>query len=609
MMSRITVTFVVMFVLNLTAIANEQTWRTGDALIGEPKYGADFKHYDHVNSDAPKGGQLNSAVPGGFDSFNPFVTRGRSAAGLTYFGGVLYDGLFTQSLDQASASYGLVAESYRYADDYSWAEYRINPKAHWHDGKPITAEDVVWSFENLRKVDPRWGSYYKNLTKTQMLNEQVVRFEFDIKGNRELPHILGDLPILPKHWWEGTDDKGNKRDISQPTTEPPLGSGPYRIAEFELGKSITWERVEDYWGIDHPTRVGRFNYDRLKYTYFLDPTALWEAFKKGGIEDIRMENSSRRWATEYVFPSFERGDVVKKVFPETGPQVFQAFYFNTRLEKFADVRVREALGLMLDFEAMNKNLFFGLYTRTDSTFEGGELESNNLPSGRELEILEEYRDQLPDTVFTTPFELTKLGSNSSLRKAQRKAIKLFKAAGYTFKSGKMIEPGGDQFTIEFLGRNQTDERITNPYIENLRKIGVAGTLRIVDTAQYQNRVSEFDYEIVSVPTIQSISPGNEQREYWSSKAADTTGSRNFAGIKNPVIDDLVDRIISAPDREELVQLTHALDRLIKWNFYTVPMWHNPERWVAHWRHFNIPEPQPGYIGIDPWSAWFSEEQN
>lgn len=596
-------------VLSLAAIADEQKWRSGDALIGEPKYGADFKHYDHVNPDAPKGGQLNSAVPGGFDSFNPFVTRGRPAAGLTYFGGVLYDGLATQSLDQPSASYGLVSESYRRADDYSWAEYRINPKARWHDGKPITAEDVIWSFENLRKVDPRWSSYFKNLAKTEIVGERTVRFEFDIKGNRELPHIIGDLPILPRHWWEGTDDEGNKRDISQPTTEPPLGSGPYRIAEFELGKSIIWERVEDYWGVDHPTRVGRFNFDRLKYTYFLDQTALWESFKKGGVEDIRLENQSRRWATEYTFPAFERGDVVKKIFPETGPQIFQAFYFNTRLEKFSDIRVRQAIGLMFDFETMNKNLFYDSYTRTDSPFEGGELESSGVPMGRELEILERYRNLLPDQLFTEPFELPTLGSNSSLRKAQRKAIKLFKAAGYTFSGGKMIGPDGNQFTIEFLDHSQTGERIVNPFIENLRKIGVEATLRVVDTAQYQNRSSEFEFEMTSSLSIHSVSLGNEQRDYWTSKAAETTGSRNLAGIKEPIIDELVDQLISAPDRKELIHLAHALDRVLKWKFYTVPMWHLPERRVAHWKHIQIPETQPGYIGVDFRSAWFDTGQN
>ncbi len=586
--------------------ASEDIWQASDSLIGKPKYGDDFNHYDHVTPDAQKGGELNSAAIGTFDSFNPFITRGRPAAGLSYFGGVLYEGLASQSVDQSGVSYGLIAEAFRHADDYSWAEYRLNPNAKWHDGKQITAEDIIWSFENLRKVDPRWNAYYKNISGMEIVGGNAVRFQFDISGNRELPHILGDLPILPKHWWEGVDADGEKRDISKPTTEPPLGSGPYKISEFDLGKQIIWERVDDYWAKDHPTRKGRYNFDWLRYTYFLDPNASWEAFKKGGVEDIRVENRSRRWATEYTFPAFKRGDVVRKTFPQSGPQVFQAFYFNTRREKFSDPRVRQAIGLMFDFESMNRNIFFELYQRTDSAFEGGELESRGIPEGREIEILEPYRQQLPQELFTEPFALPILGSSSNLRKSQRKAIRLFKEAGYTFEGGKMIGADGKQFSIEFLGRSQVDELITNPFIENLRKVGITGTLRIVDVSQYQNRVTEFDYDVVSVPTIQSESPGNEQREYWSSNAADTVGSRNYAGIRNPVVDELVDKIISAPNREELVHLSHALDRVLKWNFYTVPMWHNPQSWIAHWKKITIPEPQPIYTGFDQWSAWHSE---
>lgn len=583
--------------------AAEQAWHRSDTLFGKAKYGESFDRYEHVNTEAPKGGRLNSSARGGFDTFNPFIPRGRAAAGINYQGGLLYDSLFEQALDQPSASYGLVADAFRKADDFSWAVYRLDAKAKWHDGQPITAEDVIWSMETLKEIDPRWSGYFKNVSSVTKVAEREIRFEFDVKGNRELPHIIGDLPVLPKHWWTGNDAEGNARNIRNPITEPPLGSGPYRIKSFDLGKSIIWERVEDYWAINHPTRVGRYNFDELHYTYFLDTTAIWEAFKKGGIEDIRLENQSRRWATEYTFPAFTRREVVRNIYPETGPQFFQAYYFNTRLEKFSDPRVRQAIGLVFDFETMNKNLFFDLYQRTDSTFEGGELESRGIPEGRELEILSAFRDQLPEALFTTPFELPVLGSNAAVRKAQRKAIRLFKEAGYQFKGGQMVGPDGKPFTIEFLGHSPTDERIANPFIENLSKIGIAARLRVVDTAQYQARLDEFDYEVMSTVTAQSLSPGNEQREYWSSEAAERQGSRNYAGIRNPVIDDLVEKIIVARDRDDLLAHSHALDRVLKWSYYTIPQWHNPARWVAHWNHITIPERQPGYIGIDLWSAW------
>ncbi len=588
------------------ANAGEADWRHGDALFGELRYGPDFSHYEHVNPDAPKAGTYHQAVHGGYDSFNPFVVRGRPAAGLTSFGGILYDNLLEQSVDQPSASYGLVADAFRAADDHSWAVYRIHPKARWHDGEPITAEDVIWSMEVLRANYPLWKDYYKNIETVSALSEREIEFRFDQAGNRELPHIIGDLPVLPKHWWTGIGADGNPRDISKPTTEPPLGSGPYRIGEFDLGKSITWDRVEDYWGADLPVRKGRFNFDHLKYTYFLDQTAIWEAFKKGGISDLRVENRSQRWAQGYDFPAYERGDVVRKAFPGEGGEPFQGYYFNIRLEKFADRRVRQALGLLFDFESMNKTLFFGAYRRTDSFFEGGELQSSGVPQGRELEILEEYRDQLPPELFTQPFELPVFEKPGDFRSAQRTAIRLFREAGFNFAGGKMLGPDGEQFSIEFLGDSPVDERIAIPYIENLRKLGIEANLRVVDTAQYGNRVDEHDFEVTSVLTLQSQSPGNEQREYWSSSAADTHGSRNYAGIKDPVVDELVERIIVAPNRQEQVHLVHALDRVLKWGFYVVPHWHNPDDWIAYWRQLQIPEPQPTLVGVDLFSFWIDE---
>ena len=591
----------------LSAAADENQWRHGAALFGELKYGPDFKNYDHVNINAPKGGKFNQAAFGAFDSFNPFIVRGRPAAGLTSQGGLLYDNLSDQSLDQPSAAYGLLANAFRHADDYSWAVYRLNPQAKWHDGKPITPEDVVWSMQVLRDVNPLWSNYYRNIERVEVTGPNEVSFFFDQKNNRELPFIIGDLPILPKHWWTGTNEDGEKRDITKTITEPPLGSGPYKIAAFKMGKSVTWQRVEDYWGLDSPTRKGRFNFDKIHYTYFLDQTAVWEAFKKGGIVDLREENRSQRWARSYNFPAIKRGDVLKREFPKSGSQVFQGYFLNTRNDKFKDRRVRQALTLLFDFETMNKNLFFGAYTRTDSFFEGGELQSQGLPTGRELEILEAYRGEIPDEVFSKEFSLPDFSEAGSFRTAQRLALKLFTEAGYSFKSGKMVDKDGNQFTLEFIGNSPTDERIANPYFENLRTLGIKPSLRILDTSQYKNRVDQFDFEVTGAATIQSQSPGNEQREYWTTRAAKTNGSRNFSGISDPVIDELVEKVIAATDRQELLHNTRALDRILKWQYYAVPQWHLAKDRVAWWRKLQFEDRQPSFIGTDLYSFWINEK--
>lgn len=614
-----------------STLADTADWQHGDTLFGELKYGPDFTHYEHVNPDAPKGGTLNQAATGSYDSFNPFVVRGRAAAGLTYFGGLLYDTLFEQSMDQASASYGLIAEAYHHPEDYSSATFRLNPKARWHDGKPITVEDVIWSLETLKRNYPLFTNYYQNVTSAEKTGEREVTFTFDVTGNRELPHIMGDLPVLPKHWWEGADANGNQRNIDEPTTEPPLGSGPYRIADFDMGKTVTWERVDDYWGADLPVRRGRYNFDRIRYTYFLDESAMWEAFKKGGIIDTRTENISRRWQTEYDFPAFDRGDVKKDAFPSESSEPFQGYFINLRRDKFKDIRVRKALTLLFDFESMNKTLFFDAYTRTDSFFEGGELQHQpGLPQGREKEILEEYRGRIDDAVIDTEFKLPVYDSPEARREHQREAKRLLNEAGYTqarddrgfftkllasvglgeqrpdVPDGTMIDAEGRPLEIEILGSGPTDERVGIPTMENFRRLGIVTNVRVVDTAQYKNRIDNFNFDISMLGTIQSLSPGNEQREYWSSRAAGQPGSRNYSGIESEVVDELVERIIAAHDRDELVALTRALDRILMHGYYAIPMWHNPETWMAWWKKLQFPPTQPLYTGIDTYSLWIDE---
>lgn len=591
------------------AQAGDSGWLTNTSLIGKSKYDGGFKHYNHVNPDAPKGGTLNTVVRGTFDSFNPFIVRGTPAAGLNYQGGMLYDMLMDKSVDEPTTSYPMIAEAYKHPDDYSSATYRINPAAKWHDGKPITVEDVVWSLNVLKKNSPQWAQYFGNVVEARIDNEREVTFVFNQKNNRELPLIMGDMPVLPKHWWEGTNAKGKKRDIAKSTLEPPLGSGPYRIESFKSGEEIIWKRVENSWANDMPTRVGRYNYDRLRYVYFKDENSMWQAFTKGGFEDYRVENRSQKWAIGYDFKAAKTGDVIKEVFEQNSSQTMQGVIINTRRDKFKDPRVREALMYAFDFETMNKNLFYGLYTRTDSFFEGTELAASGLPQGQELEILNQYRGKIPDRVFTEEFKLPVFNNRGDTRKNLKKAFLLLKQAGWETKGRKLFNvKTGEPFTIEYLAGYPSAERVVNPYIANLKRLGIDATLRIVDASQYVGRVNEFDYDMTTLGVRQSQSPGNEQREYWNTNAANRTGSRNYAGIKNPVVDALIEKIVFAKDRAELVATTKALDRVLLWNYYFIPQWHNPKVWIAYWNKFGIPRPQPKFVGVDPFSWWIEPEK-
>ncbi len=593
-----------------TAFAQEAQgeWRTTSSLIVMDEPGEEFLHYPYINPDAPKGGTLNLIVTGTFDSFNPFIVRGTPAAGLTTFGGLLYDTLMQQSMDQPGTSHPLVAEAFKYPDDYSSATYRLNPDARWHDGEPITAEDVVWSFEKLTELSPSYTRYFANVSEVNALNEREIEFKFDQTGNRELPHIIGDLAILPKHWWEGEDAQGRQRNIANPTLERPVGSGPYRIDSFRAGSEVIWTRVDDYWAAELPVNIGRFNFDRRRYTYFQDENAIWQAFTKGGLQDFRRENRAQRWATGYNFPAFDAGAVVKEVFETNAGEPMQGYSINTRRPQFADRRVRQALTYAFDFESMNRTLFYDSYTRTDSYFEGGELESSGLPEGLELEILETVRDEVPEEVFTEEFALPVYDSTQASRQNLRRAFELFQEAGWTNQGGRLVNADGRPFQIEILGNSPSDERVAGPYIENLRRLGIDVSLRIVDISQYINRVRAFDFDLTTTVLQQSASPGNEQRDYWSSQSANIEGSRNLSGINDPAIDKLIDRVIYAQDREELVAASRALDRVLLWGFYTVPQWHLPEVWVAYWDKFGLPDEQPSYVGVDIESWWIRPDR-
>jgi len=587
-----------------TAKAEEPEWKHAAALNGTPKYGPDVAHFDYVNPQAPKGGTVRLASRGGFDTFNILAQKGNIAPGILS----IYESLMEASLDEEdiSAQYGVLAEAVRFPDDYSWVEYRLNPDARWHDGMPVTAEDVVWSFEKSVELDPQRKFYFQNVVKTEIIGERTIRFTFDVSGNRELPKIMGQLTILPKHWWEGTDDKGEIRDISRSVLEPPLGSGPYRIKSFSPNRQVVYERVDDYWGETLPIRVGSHNFGEIRYVSFLDDAVQFEAFK-GDQYDYHVERSSSQWAKRYTFPAVKDGRVVKEVFPDKSRGVMQGFFLNQRRDKFQDPRVRQALNYAYDFETTNEIVSANLLKRINSYFAGTELASSGLPAGKELEILEEVRDLVPPEVFTDEYTNPVGGSPENVRANLREAVKLLRQAGYTLKDRKMVASDtGEQLSVEFLYRDKASERTLLPYAKNLEAIGIKPVLRLVDTSQFINRIRSRDFDTAVLAIGQSLSPGNEQREYWGTAAADNDSSANYAGIKNPALDKLIDKVIFAEDRDTLVAATRALDRVLLWNHYVVPQFYIDETRTARWNRFAHPEVMPEYSTGFPTVWWYDQ---
>jgi microcin C transport system substrate-binding protein len=594
--------------LSIPAAAQEEgpnAWRHGLSLFGELKYPPGFKHFDYVNPAAPKGGAVRLTGIGTFDNFNLVVAglKGTQAMGLN----LIYETLTVASLDEVETVYGLVAESMSHPDDFSSVTYRLRPTARWNDGKPVTPEDVIFSFNAFRTNHPTFSAYYQHVKTVAKSGEHDVTFTFDGPGNRELPLIVGQLMVLPKHWYEGADKAGNPRNVANTSLEPPLGSGPYRIKESIPGRSIVYERAPNYWGKDLPVNIGRDNFDEIRYEYYRDTTVALEAFKADRL-DYRSENSAKNWATAYDFPAVADKRVIKEEFPIRSSGVMQGFLFNTRRAKFADPRVRRAFNLALDFEEMNKQFFFGQYHRIASYFEGTELASSGLPSGLELEILNTVRDQVPPEVFTSEYKNPVNGNPDAVRANLREATRLLRDAGWEIRNQRLVNTKtGEPMTIEFLN-NTTDpsmERLVLFYKPSLERLGVAVTLRSVDEAQYENRERNWDFDAVVGSWRESLSPGNEQREYWGSKAADEVGSRNLVGIKNPAVDKLIDRIVFAKTREELVAATHALDRVLLWNHYVVPQWTYGFVRTARWDRFSHPDKLPEYgMGAFPTIWWW-----
>jgi microcin C transport system substrate-binding protein len=563
----------------------------GVAMHGKPKYGPLFSNFDYVNPNAPKGGNVRLNAIGTFDNLNAFTLKGVSAVGL----GSLHDTLLTSSSDEAFSEYGLIAESIEMPKDRSWVAFNLRKEARWHDGRPVTVDDVIFSLQILKtKGHPFYRAYFANVAKAEKVGGRKVKFTFSGSENRELPLITGQLPILPKHYWEG-------RQFDKTTLEPPLGSGPYRIETFQAGRSITYVRVPDYWGKDLPVNRGRHNFDRIRYDYYRDSTVALEAFKAGEY-DFRLENSSKDWATAYNVPAVREGLIQKKLIPHERPTGMQAYVFNLRMPQFQDPRVRQALTYTFDFEWTNQNLFYGQYTRSPSFFSNSELASRGLPSPEELKILEPFRNKVPPEVFTKEYHPPSTLGEGRIRSNLRKAMRLLNEAGWVFKDRKLVnQKTGEPFSFEILLQQPTWERISLPLAKNLERLGIDARVRTVDAAQYQKRVEEFDFDMIVDVFGQSLSPGNEQRDFWSSAAAAEPGSRNTIGIKDPTVDTLIDLVISAPDRESLIHRTRALDRVLLWGHYVIPHWHIRSFRVAYWDKFGLPKVTPKYdLGFDTW---------
>jgi len=589
------------------AATGEPVWRHALSLFGNVKYPADFARFDYVNPDAPKGGVARQISIGTFDNFNPAVAgvKGSIAAAV----GLIYEALTTPSEDEVSTEYGALAETMSHPDDFSSVTYRLRPQAKWHDGEPVTPDDVIFSLDSFKKYHPQYSAYYRHVVRAEKVGERDIKFTFDAPGNRELPQIVGQLTVLPKHWWEGTDSEGRTRDISATTLEKPLGSGAYRIKEFVAGRSIVLERAKDYWGRELNVNIGRHNFEELHYEYFRDSTVALEAFK-GDQVDWRTENSAKNWATAYDFPAVTEKRVLREEFPNRSSGVMQAFALNIRREKFADPRVRRALNFAFDFEEMNKQIFFNQYKRISSYFDGTELASSGLPQGRELEILETVRAQVPAEVFTTAYTNPVGGHPEAVRDNLHEALRLLKEAGYEVRDRKLVDiKTGTQFAFELLVEDPSFERVMLFFKPSLERLGIAVSVRTIDPTQYENRLRSWDFDIVVANWGESLSPGNEQREYWGSQSADTAGSRNIIGIKNPAIDKLIERMIYTKDREDLVAATRALDRVLLWNNYVVPQWNYPKVRTARWDRFGRPSELPKY-GLSGFPAlwWFDPDK-
>lgn len=596
-----------MLALSLIApgLALADNWTNGISTIGELKYPPGFKHFDYVNPDAPKGGTVQLSTLGTFDTLNPIPNKGNLEGGV----GAVYETLMKSSMDEVFSAYGLLAESISYPADFSSVSFRMNPNAKWADGQPVTVDDVIFSFDKSKELDPAKAFYYQHVTKAEKVGDREVKFTFDQKGNRELPNVVGQLLIVPKHWFEGTDASGRKRNVAATTLEPVMGSGPYKIVSIRPGSTIRYELRDDYWGKDLPVNIGQNNFKTVDYTYFADRDVEFQAFRSGNI-DYWQENSAKRWATSYDFPAVKQGKIKRDQFENdyraTGVMV--GFIPNLRREKFKDERVREALNYAFDFEKLKRTIFFGQYSRINSYFFGTELASSGLPQGKELEILNSMKDEVPPSVFTEEYKNPVAGDEKKLRDNLRNAVGLFKQAGYEIRNNRMVNiKTGEPYSFEIMLNSPIIEPVALSFAANLKLIGVAVAVRAVDDSQFTERYRNRDFDIMYNAWGESLNPGNEQAEYWGSKSAATPGTRNWMGVSDPAIDKLIQKVIFSPERDDQVAAVHALDRVLLHHHFLIPSYTRRQVPTAWWDKFEHPKELPTYSVGFP-SVWWAKQK-
>ena len=594
-----TVTAVAGLSLGLPAAAAETTKSWAMSEFGEPLYEASMPHFPYVNPDAPKGGAVTLGAFGSFDSLNTYILKGDWPRSI----GLTGDSLMTGSGDELAAAYGLIAESVEYPDDKSWITFTLRSEARYHDGSPILADDFAFVMEVIKEHSrPFLKSFYDEVDSWEVLGERQIKFVFNTQDNmKPLMNVASLSPLSRKYW------TSEGRDITKTTLTPPLSSGPYRIASVEPGKSLVYERVDDYWAKDLNVNVGQNNFDRIRYDYYVDPTVMFEAFKAGKI-DFRTENRSQRWATGYDIAPVKDGRVLKVEEPNNTPRGIQAYFMNQRRAQFADKRVREALNLLYDFEAIRKTLLYGFYARINSYFPNSDFGASGPPTAEEIALLEPFQDQLSKEILTETFKNPVSDASGRIRKRTRKALGLFKQAGWTLDGGKLVDAQGQQMRIEFLLASPSSERVTAPFVNNLKKVGIDASIRIVDTSQYQVRLDDFDYDIIMVGLNFFPPPGAEQRSYWGSKAADVRGSANLGAIRNPVIDQLIEQVIVAEDLKTLKATNRAMDRVLLWNYYSIPLFYLDKSWLAYWNKFDRPETRAKFSTGFPSAWWIDTEK-
>jgi len=575
--------------------------RHGFAVLGSLKYGPGFTHFDYVNPDAPKGGRLRLWYNGNFDSLNPFILKGHWAAGSNPFGVdgrlLTFESLMVGSGDEEDSYYGLIAGGVELPEDGQSITFTLRAAARWHDGSQITAADVAYSFDTLKaKGHPVYRVLFKDVTSAEVLAPRKVRFNFAQGAlTRDLPATVATMPVISQAWYKD-------HDFSKTTMMPPLGSGPYRVEKVDPGRAITYALVAGHWGKDLPVYAGRNNFQRITWDYYRDRDIALESLFAGKM-DFREDFTSRNWATKYDnVPAVKDGHLIKEVLPDQNPSGFQAFFLNTRRAKFADRRVRRAIGLVFDFEWTNENLFHGLYQRTYSIFQNSDMEAAGIPQGAELALLEPWRKNLPEEVFGPVYRAPKTDGSGNIRGQLRQAKKLLRAAGWTVRDGALVDGQGQVFEIEFISYSKSFERIVMPYIRNLEKLGIAAGFRLVEPAQYQRRIQEFDFDITTFRNTSSLTPGLGLRNAWNSKNADVMGGRNYTGLKSAAVDGLIEKIIQAKNREQLRHATHALDRVIMWTHNLVPQWFKAAHTIAYWDLFGRPAIKPKYARgvLDTW---------